>query len=109
MNDGYLTDNWKDFCDQDRKIAIELLTQMKKIESEIYGKPTIYMNLHSGYVFLSDEDYNTYMLNDLNEIEKWFSCVNCGNEGFESEIIHNDGYCENCQPELFEEEDEEDE
>lgn len=46
---------------------------------------TISMNTYSGYVFLSDEDYNTYMLNG-DELELFVMCEECNAEDFISEL-----------------------
>lgn len=50
----------------------------------------ICFNTHSGYVFLSDEEYNVYMVNN-NKLEQWHNCPICGAEGFLEEVgdIHN--------------------
>lgn len=57
---------------------------------------TLNMNTNSGYVFLSDEDMNVAMINDETEkLEQFFSCPQCGNEGFNTEypFTKNNGYC----------------
>lgn len=48
---------------------------------------TLNFNSNSGYVFLSDSDYNVAMLNDK-KLEQWFSCYYCGHEGFKENIKH---------------------
>lgn len=40
----------------------------------------VFMNDSSGYVFLSDEDYNVGVLED-SKIVQFYSCGQCGNEG----------------------------
>lgn len=42
-------------------------------------------NPNSGNVFLVDEDYRVAMLNDDNKLAEWFSCPNCGHEGFQDD------------------------
>lgn len=64
---------------------------------------TINMNTSSGYVFLSDEEYNVAMINDeTGKLEKFWNCPQCGNEGFLSDFPfdrHN-GFCsEQCEKE----------
>ncbi len=59
---------------------------------------TLNFNMNSGYVFLTDEDYNVGMLTDSGTIGQWFTCPECGNEGFnldenEYNFNENDGYC----------------
>jgi hypothetical protein len=50
----------------------------------------VWFNSNSGYVFLSDEDFNVAML-DNGKLEQWFSCPNCGYEGFKEDMKHGDG------------------
>jgi hypothetical protein len=43
-------------------------------------------NPHSDCIFLTDEDCNVAMINPENgELEKFYKCPNCGNEGFKSD------------------------
>lgn len=53
------------------------------------------LNLNSGTVFLVDEDYNVAMLNG-EYLEDFFSCPQCGHEGFLEEMEHgeNDSECQ---------------
>lgn len=57
-------------------------------------KVIIMMNRSSGNVFLTNDDYQVAMLNG-NKLESFYSCPNCGNEGFnnEYEFVDNDGFC----------------
>ncbi len=62
---------------------------------------TVNFNTHSGYVFLSDEDYNVGVLDETEEyIVQFYSCPQCGYEGTQQEavdngcdFVKNDGYC----------------
>ena len=56
---------------------------------------TLNFNRNSGYVFLSDEDYNVGILDDNNEIVQFYSCPQCGNEGTDAdyEFVKYEGYC----------------
>ena len=58
---------------------------------------TINFNPNSGYVFLSDEDYNVGMLEE-GKIKQWFNCGECGEEGFK-EHFQEEGLdkCEGCK------------
>ena len=60
---------------------------------------TINFNTHSGKVFLSDESYNTYMLNS-GKLEKWLFCDECDREDFISNLNQCDedweGVCCEC-------------
>lgn len=55
---------------------------------------SVNFNMHSGNVFLCDEEYNVAMMNG-DRLEEWFNCPNCGHEGFLEDIIHEpkDGRC----------------
>lgn len=50
-------------------------------------KISINLNKNSGYVFLSDEDFNVGMLNN-GKLEQWFSCPYCGHENFKENMEH---------------------
>jgi len=87
----------------------------------VYGAPSgfdtdslkIGFNLNSGYVFLTNEDYQVCMLSD-GKLEMWLTCGNCGNEGFIEDFEHCDGFnedegeCGECSP-IAEQEDLEEE
>jgi len=69
--------------------AIELLTAYMKQDTRWLGDGlTLNFNMDSGYVFLSDEDYNVGMMN-RGELEQWFSCPYCGHEGFLEDMKHD--------------------
>ena len=51
---------------------------------------TIAMNTHSGYVFITNSEYQVAMLNgDI--LESFYSCPECGHEGFLEDMEHNGG------------------
>lgn len=60
-------------------------------------------NLNSGYVFLTDDEFNVAMMNG-DKLEIFHTCFNCGNEGFaedfksgeESETLR----CPNCNEDI---------
>lgn len=55
-------------------------------------------NPDSDCLFLTDEDYNTLMLNEDNKLELWVNCSYCGKEGFKSALpVDDDGNCEDCK------------
>ncbi len=62
---------------------------------------TINFNTSSGYVFLSDEDYNVGVLDESEEyIVQFYTCPQCGYEGTQHTAISEekdfnafDGYC----------------
>jgi hypothetical protein len=76
--------------------AAELLKAYADHGAEFLGDGiTLNFNTYSGYVFLSDEDYNVGMLGEDGKIHQWFSCLECGTEGFaeDGEFEKYDGYC----------------
>ena len=62
---------------------------------------TVNFNVNSGYVFLSDSNYNVGVLDDEeSHIVQFFSCLECGYEGTqddalteEKDFITYQGYC----------------
>lgn len=56
---------------------------------------TIMLNTQSGNVFLTNSEYQVCMLND-EKLESFYTCFNCGSEGFEEENLDN-GKCKECQ------------
>jgi DNA-directed RNA polymerase subunit RPC12/RpoP len=56
---------------------------------------TIMLNTHSGYVFLTNNDYQVAMLNG-SKLESFYTCPNCGNEGFAEDILTESGNCNEC-------------
>jgi hypothetical protein len=60
---------------------------------------TIMFNTHSGYVFLTNSDYQVAMLTDK-KLESFYSCPNCGEEGFAEDILTKSGKCKNCKEQV---------
>ena len=80
-----VTDDWSKFGYREIKMAKELLSHVKEVDS--YGKLTVFFNMESGCVFLSDEDYRSWMMNG-DKLEEWFLCPYCGHEGFKGDMYH---------------------
>jgi hypothetical protein len=53
---------------------------------EPQGAITIGYNPNSGNVYMTDEDFNCYMLNDNGEVEQWVTLPSSGIEDFFSEL-----------------------
>ena len=85
MNEEIITSDWSNFGYREIELAKELLSHIKEIDN--YGKVEVMLNTHSGCVFLSDEDYKTWMMNG-DVIEEWYSCPYCGYEGFLEDMEH---------------------
>jgi hypothetical protein len=48
------------------------------------------MNMNSGNVFLTNSDYQVAMMNG-DKLESFYSCPQCGHEGFKEDMAHDDG------------------
>ena len=93
-----ITSDWSKFGYQEIEEAKELLSHIKEIAS--YGKVEVFFNTHSGYVFLSDEGDKVWMMNG-DKIEEWYSCPECGHEGFLEDMMHaGNGECQKYQEEI---------
>lgn len=92
MNEIVTTD-WSKFGKIEIKKAKELLSHIKDIDS--CGKVEVYFNMNSGNVFLCDENYRVWMMNG-EDIEEWFFCSYCGNEGFIEDFEDYNENCEGC-------------
>jgi len=81
---------------QELEEAAELLKAYADYGADFLGDGiTLNFNTHSGYVFLSDADYNVGMLREDGKIHQWFSCPECGTEGFadDAEFEKYEGFC----------------
>jgi hypothetical protein len=111
MDDHTITDDLSRFGFRELKIAAELLTILTKDDNRsLLGDGVkVMMNANSGYVFLSDEDFNTAMING-DKLELWLNCPECGAEGFAEDIAWNpeQGMCGECADDAGEEASEED-
>ena len=72
---------------REKEIAAKLLTAMCKGLPEDFDddEVTVAMNTNSGYVFLTNSEYQVAMFNGDN-LESFYSCPECGCEGFFNEI-----------------------
>lgn len=65
------------------KIVTELLQKYNESNNQDLPYPfKIGYNLDSDNAFIFDEDYNTFMLNNEDQLEQFYNCGNCGKEGF---------------------------
>jgi hypothetical protein len=97
------TQNLSNFGYRELEIASKLLRALTENEwnskDDVMGNEVrLEFNPQSGYVFLTDEDYNVAMLNDKSKLENWLSCGECGKEGPRSEVAFSDynNLCEEC-------------
>jgi hypothetical protein len=92
------TTNLSDFCARELNILIELLQAWRD-----QGLPDDFchdnvhpmFNMNSGHVFLTNDDYQVCMLNG-DKLEMWYSCPNCGHEGFLEDCKLSDDGCNQC-------------
>lgn len=83
-----VTSDLADFGSRERKMAGELLRAMSENnETHFLGEGVrVFMNRNSGYVFLSDEDYNTAMM-DGDTLRDFLTSPYEGKEGFFDELL----------------------
>ena len=90
-----------DFGYREKKLALEVLQAYMKNPYAVEGDDLkIGFNTQSGYVFATDEDYNSYMINDKDELELWVMCDECSAEDLISNLLLCDedweGVCCEC-------------
>ena len=83
---------------REKKMATELLDAMieQGLPNEFWDEEvTVMFNTHSGYVFITNSEFQVAMLNG-NTLEMWHACPECGYEGFLEDMDHNpdDEYCQ---------------
>ena len=84
------------FGGRELRMATELLVAYRDQGAEFLDDGiTLNFNSHSGCVFLSDEYDNVGMMNG-DKLEQWFSCPECGHEGFAEDMMHEEDNPE-CQ------------
>jgi hypothetical protein len=100
MTQEITTSDMSRFGSRERAMAEELLKAWR-----IQGLPddfqddevVITMNTHSGNVFLTNSEFQVAMMNgdldDKGKLESFYSCPQCGNEGFAEEIKDGDACC----------------
>jgi len=88
-----VTSDFARFGARERKMTEELLKAWRGQglpEDFEDDQVTIAMNTHSGYVFITNSEYQVAMLNgDI--LESFYSCPECGHEGFLEDMEHNEG------------------
>ena len=95
--DNYLKEDFADFAEYEFDTAIELLIQYKNKKETFKNfyhkgvKP--FVNKDSGKVFLSNSEYQVLMLNPEGNLEEFYSCPECGFEGFQDELVEDGNDC----------------
>ena len=78
--------DFTNFGYREKKLAFEVLEAYFKDPYVVEGDDLkIGFNTNSGYVFATDEDYNTYLRNG-DVLEMWVMCDECNAEDFISEL-----------------------
>ena len=92
MDDYGVTTDLSEFGLIELDMAMELLDQYAKAQEKgddlgLTTNVRIAFNKNSGYVFLTDDDYNVVMINpETKKAEKYYICGVCGFEGFKDEF-----------------------
>ena len=88
-----ITTDLSKFGFREIKMASELLNAWIKNglpEDFENNEVTVMMNTNSGFVFLTNSEYQVAMMNGDN-LESFYSCPNCGHEGFKEDMEHGEG------------------
>ena len=92
-----VTNDLKDFGQRELAEAGKLLSALNTSndKTEMLGSGVVVsFNTYSGLVFLTDEDYNTAMINpETGHLEDWYYCPECGHEGFKNEMTEDGEDC----------------
>lgn len=83
-----VTNDFSKFGSKERKMAEDLLKAWREQglpENFDNEKVSIFLNLQSGYVFLSNEEYQVAMMNGK-ELEFFYTDFETGEEGFFNEL-----------------------
>jgi len=92
------TTDLSDFGFRELKLSAELLRAYCENPPEFLNDGVqVMMNRNSGYVFLTDDEFNVAMMNG-DKLEQFHSCPECGEEGFAGDLPDDD--C--CQSHLRE-------
>lgn len=95
------TTDFADFGYSERKETIKLLNAWNEqgLPDDFYDDEVrVMFNRNSGNVFLTNSDYQVAMMNG-DDLESWYSCGNCGHEGFKEDCLLNTCGCNECCPE----------
>jgi hypothetical protein len=92
MSNEITTTDLSRFGYREKSMAADLLKAMCKIglpEDFNDDEVTVMMNTNSGNVFLTNSDYQVAMMNG-DKLESFYTCPNCGHEGFKEEMQHGE-------------------
>lgn len=84
------TTDLSEFGFRELKLAAELLTAYCETPPDCLGDGVhVMMNRHSGYVFLTNENFAVAMMNG-DRLEQFHVCPECGAEGFAEDLPGNE-------------------
>ena len=84
---GIVTADLSEFGARELDEAADLLKAYTNSSLSVSGL-SIQFNKHSGYVFLSNDEYRTWMINSVTDnLDEFIHCSNCGYEEFGSDWI----------------------
>ena len=92
------TTDLTEFGSRERKELVKLLLAWNDqgLPEDFYNdEVTPMMNKMSGNVFLTNSDYQVAMMNG-DKLESWYTCSNCGHEGFAEDCQLKDEGCNEC-------------
>lgn len=91
--DEIVTSDLAKFGQREKKMAGVLLIAMGNGLPVDFNNDevTVMMNTNSGNVFLTNSEYQVAMMND-GKLESFYSCPECGHEGFYEEIENLDNH-----------------
>ena len=93
--DETTTTDFSKFGFREREMAEELLkaSRVQGFPEDFYDdETTIMMNMNSGNVFFTNSEFQVAMMND-DKLESFYSCPECGQEGFKEDIEEYDNDC----------------
>lgn len=91
-----VTSNYANFGHREQKLQCDLWKAIAEQGCPIDSSNLhIEFNTHSGNVFFVNDDNQVAMLNG-NTLERFFSCLECGNEGFAEDVMTKKGRCNQC-------------
>ena len=87
--ESVITVDYSKFGYRELEIAGKLLALFAESGIDFLGDGlTVNFNVNSGYVFLSDSDFNVGVLDEKKEhIVQFFSCAECGYEGTQQQAV----------------------
>jgi hypothetical protein len=91
MSDEVVTSDLSRFGSRELKMLEKLLRAWREhgLPEDFYNDEVVpAMNMNSGYVFLTNSDYQVALMNG-DKLESFYSCPECGHEGFKEDMQHD--------------------